>query len=359
MSDSYDLSAYELDDPTAIGPEELAERCGGRVLTVGGEAEYDFGLRPSRDEDTQEAYDRGILQEFNPNEEIILKGPVCDLYVYVRAATKGAGHPLNYQQAGSCVAGGYQNAAVHRAAVEHVTLAQAEVFEMPFCLAAYAMSRFKLGWNTEGDGSTGSTMALAAAEVGICRWSLPILPQPRILGPAFTYGREVELRFGAWRNVSPAIREACKPHPMHFTVVRTLDQAEAELRKLRPLTVAGNWGGRTTGLSYVTDSTGRRYLWNGERVATWHHQQSINAVCYVTINGRERRIWRWINQWYFVRNGVAVSVHGEVGHPDDPPGSYWTDDAALAHQLSYRFGEVRALKDFAGYSDGSLGVIGV
>jgi hypothetical protein len=52
-------------------------------------------------------------------------------------------------------------------------------------------------------------------------------------------------------------------------------------------------------------------------------------------------------------NDGATPVHGQPAN-GEPPGGSWIGDADMQYQLSYRWGEVRSLMDFSGYTNGLL-----
>lgn len=318
---------------------------GGRPVMTGGAPEWNFGFRPSDPVMTAK-----VTTPFDAGEEVPeLTGDKVCLWDYLRIANGGKLPPMNYQLTGSCVNGGGQNAAMTRAAFECCTLSRPEVFKIPYTLAAYGYSRHLLGDESEGDGSSGDQMAQALRDVGACAIDDPNVPQPNINGPALYYSQAIEFQYSAWRKVPQVVKDASKPFNFKFGVVKTLDECEKELRRGRPLTFAGNWGGR---MQCGYKGTGEnRILWNGGRNDTWNHQESILGFWYHPEFGR---IWYLQNQWFMLRNGVMVGVHGEPAN-GEPPGGSWIGDSDVQYQLSYRFGEVRSLMDFSGYVDGLIG----
>ncbi len=320
---------------------EMLKDCGGRPLQNGEESAWDFGWRPS-DPETTAAFTVPIT-----DDPILETGEKVFLWEYPRIANGGKLPPFNWQVTGSCVNGGAQNAGITRAAVEVVTLGQPEVFKIPCTLPAYGYSRSLFGWNTEGEGSFGDAMAKALAEVGVTTIDNPDMPQPTLYTHALVYTKAQEFRYSAWKNTPQSVREAAKPHPFQYGKVTNLNEAEAELRRRRPLTWAGNWGGRMS-CSYRGEGA-NRVLWNGGRADTWNHQQSCQGVWRHPQLGR---IWCILNQWWFLQNGEAKSVHGEPGTADQLPGAYWISDADMEYQC--RTGEVRSLKDFSGFTKGLL-----
>lgn len=332
-------------------PEEEAilAACGGRPLMTGGQTVWNFGLRPSDPVMTAR-----VTTPFDAGEEVPeVTGDKVFLWEYARYANGGKLPPFSMQILGSCVNSGGQNAAIVRAAAECVTLSRPEVFKIPFTLAAYGYSRHLLGDDTEGEGSSGDQMAQALRDVGACPIDDPSVPKPNASPIAIYYSQQIELQYSAWPRVPQAVKNASKPFNFKFGVVKTLDECEKELRRCRPLTWAGNWGGR---MQCGYKGTGaNRVLWNGGRADTWNHQQAILGVWH---NPELGRIWYLQNNWFFTQNGTLVPVHGAPAGTE-PPGGSWIGDADMQYQLSYRWGEVRSLMDFSGYTDGLIHMGGV
>lgn len=331
---------------TADEKDEVLSSVGGRPVMTGGAQEWNFGLRPSDPVMTAQ-----VTTPFDAGEEVPeITGDKVFLWEYVRLANGGKLCPFSYQLTGSCVNSGGQNAALVRAAVECVTLSAPEVFKIPFTLAAYGYSRYLFGDNTEGEGSSGDQMAKALQVVGACPVDHASVPKPNLTDSALYYSKDVEFHYSAWKNCPQPVRDASKPFNFKFGVVKTLDEAERELRRGRPLTWAGNWGGR---MECGYKGTGEnRVLWNGGRNDSWSHQQSVLGVWH---NPELGRIWYVQNNWFYRRTagGALQSVHGTPAH-DEPPGGYWIGDADMSYQLNYKWGEVRSLMDFSGYTDGLL-----
>lgn len=356
--------------------------CGGTPYKSGeiGGA-LDFGWRPSPpqllDATVPDSGNkpRKLFTAIQADEDVpAVEGDRVFLWEWVRAALAGITEknpalaktlgvfnglpPLNFQFTGSCVSGGAFNALTIRALCEIATLAQSESLMLPFTLMAYGQSRYDaFGDTSEGEGSMGDAMAIALARVGAPPITASGLPTPVHCGPATCYSRAEELKWSSVRNHPEAVKNAAKPYTITYGIVRNADEAEAELRRLRPLTWAGDWGGQNIG---VLNSDG---LLTMPRRETWNHQQS--AIGFIRINGK--RWWRIQNQWWaagqdmeveytrggyinrIVKAGIALPMHGE--NPDagfsGPPGGYYVDDSAMDYQCKY--GEVRSIKSFFGY----------
>jgi hypothetical protein len=352
--------------------------CGGNKFKngeIGGA--IDFGWRPSPPEllkatvPDADGKPRALFTPVMAEEDVpSVEGDRVFLWEWVRAVVKGLGSELtkvlgifaglpamNWQFTGSCVNGGMYNALVYRAFCELAMLPQAESPMLPFTLMAYGRSRYDaFGDASEGDGSLGDAMAAAMAKYGAPPFNAPGLPPAVFCGPATCYDRATEFRFSSVRNHSDAIMSAAKPYTITYGIVRDPDEAEAELRRLRPLTWAGDWGGQNRG---VVNSDGLLMM---PRRETWNHQESV--LGFIRIGGK--RYWRIQNQWFaggsdmeiaysrgyidrIIRPGVALPMHGE--NPDagfaGPAGGYYVTDADMAYQC--RTGEVRSVKSFFGY----------
>jgi hypothetical protein len=331
--------------------DTILQACGGRKIKTGeGGGAWYFGYNPPGSKTAAEelaALAAGDLyRDHIVNEDVpSITGDKVFLWELEKAANKGKLLPRNYQLTGSCVNGGGQNALGCRLAVEALMLKESERVVCPFTLIAYGDSRAQLGMNDEGDGSSGETFALALSRVGFSSVDNPAFPQPTVVpakgrddATVIYYPANVEKKFAAARNHTADMKAACKPYTCKFVRCKSADEAEAELRRGRPLTVAGNWGGKTQGLEYKGEP---RVLWN-VKADTWNHQQSVPGVWRHPTLGR---IFCWTNQWYMVQGGVAVPVHGDVTM-GEPPCSYWTSEKDLDYQC--RTGEVCALEGVVG-----------
>lgn len=329
-------------------------------------AMIDGGWRQSQPDDA-----RGLLFDIDPREDVpSLPGPKVFLWEYMRSVNGGRLPPLNWQLTGSCVNGGAQNALTTLIGMECACLPDAEVFRLPFTLAAYGQSR---GSNSgEGEGSRGDAMAQTLSEFGTVPIDDPsVTVRPAFCGPALVYDRAVELKFSAGRNTPDAIRQAAKAHTITYGVVRSADELEAELRKGRPCSFAGMWGGRME-CSY--EGTGENKVLMNYRSGEWSHQQSVLGMWLHATLGR---IFYVQNQWYYpgddleveyggwggsryivriIKAGIAHSVHGKPAQ-GEPEGGYWISEKDADWQC--RTGEVRSFKSFRGYGEGLLRAGGI
>jgi hypothetical protein len=268
--------------------------------------------------------------------------------------------PNNWQFTGSCVNGGGYNALKARIGVEIANLGQPESYKLPFTLIAYGQSRYMAFRDTsEGEGSSGDAMAKALQSVGVVDVDDPGVPRPVICGPAICYDRATELKFSSIRNHPPEVLERCKKHTLSYVEVTSADQGVKELRRGRPMTFAGNWGGV---MKCPVKGTPAVLLM--PHSDEWNHQQSVHAFWFHPTLGL---IFYVLNNWYrpgpdmkveMTRNGqiirvtqagTAISSHGESLN-GEPPGGYWI----LAKDFEYqcRTGEVRSLKGFTGFAGG-------
>jgi len=320
---------------------EILKACGGKMIVRGGESVWDFGYRPSRPEDT------AFVLPHDPFEDVPeIQGDKVFLWEYPRMCNGGKHPPYSYQLTGSCVNSGGQNAAIVRVGVECVNLTQPEAFKLPFTLHAYGYSRHLIGDEGQGEGSSGDAMARALEAVGVTTLDDQNAPKPRMFENAFCFTEQTELQFSSWRNCPQAIKDAAKPHPFKYIAVTTADEAEKELRRGRPLTWAGDWGGKMKA-SYK-GAGANRILWNGGRSSTWNHQECIFGLWRHPEFGG---VWYLQNNWYMIQGNVAVPVHGEPAN-GEPPGGNWIGDPDMDYQL--RGGEVRGIKDFSGFVNGLI-----
>lgn len=357
--------------------------CGGtkyRSGEIGGA--IDFGFRPSPKsllETRVPLADGGarlLFEPVNPNEDVpSVEGDRVFLWEWVRHAVGRLSDSMkklfgvheglpayNWQFTGSCVNGGMFNALLTRMFCELAVLPQAEAPNVPFTLLSYGQSRFDaFGNSSEGEGSLGDAIARALALVGAPPITTRGLPQATQCGPATCFSRQVELAWSSVRNHPAEVKAAAKPYTITYGIVRSADEAEAELRRLRPLTWAGDWGGQNEG---VVNSDGLLVM---PRRETWNHQQA--ALGMIRIRGK--RWWRIHNHWFMLSPemraewvrvsggqaisriivpGVALPMHGH--NPDagfaGPAGGYYVDDDAMNYQCQY--GEVRSVKSFNGYA---------
>jgi hypothetical protein len=342
---------------------DLLAMNGGEPRINGGETAWDFGFRMG---------DAATWAEVAPTEAddtedgIQISGPKVLLTDYARSLNRGDHLPFNWQLTGSCVNGGAQNAMAVRCFVEAALLPQqAERPEIPFTLFAYGQSRWDaFRDNVEGSGSRGDAMAKAIATAGVLPIDYPGLPVPHICGPCLVYDRAIELRFSAIRNHDPLLRGAAKQHNAKWGHVRGSSDAVAELRKGRPLTWAGDWGG----LDVCRVEQG---LLLSERANTWQHQQSCLGFWGHPFLGL---IFYIQNQWFYpdpagtceveyirerrgqsisriITPGNCLSLHAPRGYlpsNGEPIGGYWIREKDMDYQC--RTGEVRSFYGFAGFS---------
>jgi intein/homing endonuclease len=239
----------------------------------------------------------------------------------------------------NCVNGGAQNTLLTLQGVEIATLPEAEAFEVPFTLPAYAQSRWDAFRDaSEGEGSTGDAMAKALAQGNTVSIDHPLVPKPRFTGPAMTWTAAEELRWSSIRNIPDVVKTDGKKHPLKFGIVKSANELEKELRRGRPCTFAGNWGG------LMRCPVEEGVLLN-RRASTWQHQQSVLGLW---LHPKLGRLFFVLNQWYYEPNGPgsAVSVHGPVTN-GEPAGGYWIREADADYQC--RTGEVRSFYSLSGF----------
>ncbi len=329
--------------------DEILANNGGMPRISGGQRILWFGMNPSDPVHTQE-----IADAFDPNDPIVpLTGDRIILPKYAGLVNGGKYPAYSWQLSGSCVNSGAQNAMITLEGIIRAIRDAAGVFIRPWTLTAYGYSR-KIGFNddTTGEGSTGDAMAIALRDVGTCEFDKTFLPAAVEAPIAFHYTKNQELYYSAAHNSSQEIVSACKSHKIKFIKIETLDQAETEIRRARPFTIAGNWGSR---MQMIYKGTGANRILYGDYQDTWEHQMSCHGVWKHPDFGR---LWLIFQNWYMSQGGVIVPVHGQPA-TDEPPGTFWVDDSMIQHQLNYRFGELRSFADFTGFDEGNINVLGV
>ena len=177
---------------------------------------------------------------------VLFVGNKVFLWLYLKFANGGTLPPMNWQVTGSGVNGGAQNCLMILHGIEVAMLRQPEAFKIPFTLAAYGYSRqTAYGESQPGEGSDGNEMAAALCNYGtVAVGDDPDVPTPTFCGPAFVYDRATELKWSGVSRHPAGIAERCKKHRLKSVPVTSADAAEAQLRRGRPLTWAGVWGGR-------------------------------------------------------------------------------------------------------------------
>lgn len=318
------------------------QELGGRKLMMGGEAAWDFGFRRS----SQAMTDAAGVVPFQQDEDIEeIPGDRVFLTDYCRKANGGVMPPFSWQITGSCVNSGGQNADTVKIAVDVCRSTLPIVFKIPFTLATYGYSRHLIGDESPGEGSMGDSYARARKEFGRVFIDHPSAPKPKIYKKAFQYTREIELFYSALRNCPRDIRESAAKLTAEYVKIDNADQAEKELRRGRPMTWAGDWGGL---MQCELKGSGEFRVLMNRRQGPWNHQQSCLGFMRHPDFGR---IF-WIqNNWFMLRSGEAESVHGEatLGLPD---GGYFISESDFNYQA--RTGEVRAFKGSVWETDGVI-----
>jgi len=348
--------------------EEMLRKAGGKRIQKGTGDHWDFGWRATEPETWEELYASGLARDSDPNEDVPeIKGDTVELYHEVKQAF--GSYMYSWQMIGSCVEAGGQNGVITRQAQEIIHAARHEGAELPFCWLAYAAARSDGSNNrSEGDGASGTLFAKYLNEIGIPSNNTPGLPKPQLIpvegrddAYAIVYSpatldqiaqfdpdrmqprivAQYELQFSTMKNIKQEWVEAAKKHTIKIVRCNSAEDVKRELRRRRPILAAGDWGGLLQ--CPMVDGV----LLN-RRAGSWSHQQSINAWRNHPTLGE---IFRWQNQWYFLRKQKAVSMHG-VCPPDEPPGGYWTRASDVDYQA--RTGEVFAIHGLEGYTEGAV-----
>lgn len=357
------------DENALMGAGPLSESqiliagCGARRIMNGVEAAYDFGFVRSSPGQLD-----GMVRDHNPNEDVPeIAGDVICLWEDSRAGFRR--DPLySWQLSGSCVNSGGFNSTTARIGIESLYLPDPETPIQAFTLAAYGASRYMaFRDDREGEGSSGDAMARALGEFGFTSIDDPNVPKYHVCGPAIVYDRPVELKYSAIHNCPDAVKANCKQHNLQYVAVKSAEEGRAELRRRRPLTFAGDWGGLME-----CEYRGEPRVLMNRRAGTWNHQQCcLGAWFHPTLGW----IYFILNNWYFpvsggdlkyttirtregtaintiTQAGLAKSVHGLVTR-NEPAGGYWISEKDFDYQC--RTGEVRGLLNVRGFMDRPIG----
>lgn len=333
-----------------MSDSRILEACGGKKISTGElGGGWWFGYDPpGARSSAQEAAEALVpIEAHDPMEDVPeIKGDKVFLWEFLAAANGGECPPMNWQVTGSCVKGGAENMSMVRTGIESVCLPSGEKFYISSTFPAYAEARERTGQTSPGEGASASLMGEALNGLGTIPIDDPELPTPKKVGPAYVYTKAEELRFSSIRNISAGLKERCSKHRFGKLIrIRSADEGETELRRGRPMTWAGDWGGSMQ-MSYAGEP---RVLFQARRTDTWNHQESVHAVWRHPSLGR---IFRVQNQWFIMQNGIAVPVHGGPTLPGEPPGGFWIPEREFEYQC--RSGEVFAFAGFAGLPEDFL-----
>jgi hypothetical protein len=146
-----------------------------------------------------------------------------------------------HQLTGSCVGAGFGNVLFTLATVEVIKNRDPERIIQPFWLYTYGISRMLLGDRSEGEGSTGSSIAEAAREYGtIDQAESPDLPKPQNTD-GLVWGNRVELE---WSNGAAKDRQwtpIAKKHLVRTTApCHSAAEVRTAVRSLYPVTMAND-----------------------------------------------------------------------------------------------------------------------
>jgi hypothetical protein len=357
VSDSIDLT----------NPDTRAGVNGGRLLSLGaGPPVRDFGWLP-----TPLAERQRLLKPFRDEPDLPqIQGDKVFLWEFVKSINGGQFCPFNWQLTGSCVNGGFYNAFRVLQAVDIACRPDPVAFQEPFTLAVYGQARHYEGSDDEGEGTFGLDMARAAAEFGLIPGDDPAVPRPVVCGPAVAFDRATELKWSSVRNQPAGLKDRSARYNLQFTQVHTADQVTAELRKGRPLTWAGIWGGQMSGAVKMGTDTPVLVMPRSEK---WNHQQSVLGYWKHPELGE---LWYIQNQWYIPGPGMrveyiqledgayainrittpgpAIPMLGE-SLQGEPPGGYWIRRKDMDYQLAQPQGEVCSFSGLHGYDGRPIG----
>jgi hypothetical protein len=146
-----------------------------------------------------------------------------------------------HQLTGSCVGAGFGNVIFTLATIEVIRNNDPERIIQPFWLYTYGISRMLLGDRSEGEGSTGSSIAEAAREYGtIDQAESPDLPKPQD-SDGLVWGNRAELE---WSNGAAKDRQwtpIAKKHLVRTTApCHSAAEVKAAIKNGYPCTVAND-----------------------------------------------------------------------------------------------------------------------
>lgn len=244
--------------------------------------------------------------------------------------------PYNFQQTGSCVGAGGDNAHKTLSAVEIKLGNQLEEFKVVWWPYTYGLSRMYSGMRGRGEGSTGSGWAKAITTDGCFEHDPagePDLPDFKDVNGWQVIPASVETTWSAGEAIPKNWRALGLQHKVRTAApMSNADQCAEALMNGYPLTQASNFGFSPMAPKPQGDPPVRIATWNG----SWSHQTYLDEVWDHPTLGL---IFRWGNNW-------GANAHGSPTG-EEPPGGAYIKKATL-DQIC-KSGEVFALSAYDGY----------
>lgn len=241
----------------------------------------------------------------------------------------------NWQQTGSCVGAGGDNALKTLLAVEILLKGDLEVLKDVWWPYAYGRSRFHAGIRGRGEGSMGSAWAEAVLKDGFFEddGEGGKLPDFKIRDGWLVLDGKVELDWSDGAKIGEQWLTKGKSHPVKSMArMKSKDDCFEAIANGYPLTQASSFGFQGAKVM-GSDSPIRVATWNG----TWNHQTYIDEVWdHPELAGI---YYRWGNNW-------GPDAHG-APTGEEPPGGVYIHEK-LVDRLC-KEGEVYAMSGADGF----------
>jgi hypothetical protein len=259
-------------------------------------------------------------------------------------AALGFAFPGIHQITGSCVGAGGGNVLFSLIGVEVIRLNDPEEIAIPFWLFTYGKSREELGERSEGEGSLGSTFALAARKWGVLDQRADGLPQPE-KQDGFVWGESVEMKWSNGLAIDQKwIPEGAKNLVKSTAEIKSSAQARDAIRNYYPVTFANNNFCEPNN-ARVQGSSAPVLV--GDLDARGGHQTSLQAVW----DHPELGVLFWYqNQW-----GNAYKGDPATGRKD----GCWIKAATVDKAIRSLDAEVYAFSQFDGFPAQSFDIANI
>ena len=256
---------------------------------------------------------------------------LTDAWTHARVV-EALGRPFQrwHQLTGSCVGAGAGNCAATVAMLDVLRFGHAERLLLPCWLPAYGESRRLAGMHGRGEGSLGSTMAVAAVKLGFPDLSAAGLPTPTE-GDGLEYTERVEYDWSDGAAMPDAVRQEALRHPVRtVSPCGSAADVRAALANGYPCTLAyGYYAGRPR-------VQGTPPVLVGTLDSRGGHQVSLQGVWDHPALGP---LYLQPNQW-------PASVY-PADPAGGPPCSCWLPEREV--ERACRGGEVYAWSQYDGY----------
>lgn len=223
----------------------------------------------------------------------------------------------NWQQTGSCVGAGGDNALKTRLAIEILLNGDAERFADVWWPFAYGRSRYQTGIRGRGEGSTGYGWAKAATTDGFFEddGTGGKLPDFKVQQGWLVLPGSVEMDWSDGGRIGEEWLGKGRIHLVKtMAPIRNKHEAFEAIANGYPLTQASSFGFRSTKVM-GTKQPIRVATWNG----TWNHQTYVDETWdHPELSGI---YFRWGNNW-------GPDAHG-APTGDEPPGGVYVHEDTM------------------------------